>query len=119
MHGWKLKIGAIYSGVEKSVVQSKLSEDKIVPCGDGPPPLTKEDIDLAKVIVAQIGAEPFMELLSKSLYFHNYLQVSDAEFVAEDDTIDVFISGRSYDPAPFAAFAMHHGVEARKSSRLC
>ncbi len=63
---WQLKVVAVFSGVEKSLVREKLLETKVVPCGEGPRPLEVADVDEVKEVVAQIGAEPFMEVLSES-----------------------------------------------------
>jgi hypothetical protein len=61
---FKLKVGCIYSDVEKSVVLKKHKAGLVEPCGQGPPPVKNEDIEQSTNIVAQIGAEPFLEMLS-------------------------------------------------------
>lgn len=90
--GWNFKIASIHSSVSKDIIRKKFKENKIVPCGEGPPPLEGKDIDNAVRIVAQIGREPIMEVL-------------------KDDSVDIIIAGRAYDPSPFAAFATHHGAD--------
>lgn len=62
---WTFKVGAVYSKVDKGTVLAKLEEGKVTPCGEGPPELRSVDVEKSGNIVAQIGAEPFMELLSK------------------------------------------------------
>lgn len=63
---FKLKVGCIYSDVDKSVVLKKYAAGLIEPCGQGPPPLQKQDIEQSTNIVAQIGSEPYLEMLSES-----------------------------------------------------
>lgn len=63
---FKLRVGCIYSDVDKRVILEKHTGGLIEPCGQGPPPLQKQDIEQSTNIVAQIGSEPFLELLSES-----------------------------------------------------
>ncbi|KAJ5811679.1 hypothetical protein N7474_007980 [Penicillium riverlandense] len=90
-HGWSFKIATIKFRDDRSLFSSKVRFSATSPCGPGPQ-LREEDVADASQIVGQMGAEPFLKVL-------------------EDSTIDIIMAGRSYDPAPFAAFAMHHGVE--------
>ena len=62
---WQFNVAAIYSSVDKDLAHSKFAAGKIQPCGAGPAPLQKSDIEAAQVIVAQIGSEPFSEVLSE------------------------------------------------------
>ena len=57
------------------------------------PELTFENIQDSKVIVAQMGMEPFLQILEST------------------PDVDIILSGRSYDPAPFAAWCIYNGVE--------
>jgi hypothetical protein len=52
-----------------------------------------EAIDSASNLVAQMGAEPFLKVLR------------------ERPDIDIIVSGRSYDPAPYAALCELHGID--------
>ncbi len=72
-------------------MQSYLDKGEIIPCGPAPE-LNQRDLDSTIKMVAQIGAEPYLKLLQ------------------EQPDVDIIIGGRSYDPAPFAAFAMFHGL---------
>jgi hypothetical protein len=93
--GWLFKIAAIKFKDDRNAFLSKLQAGKVRPCGPAPQ-LMADDICDATTIVAQMGAEPFQEAL-------------------KDPSIDIIVAGRSYDPAPFAAFSMHHGVDQRPS----
>ena len=57
------------------------------------PPLDQREIDAATVVVAQMGAEPFVKALDES------------------EGVDVIVSGRSYDPSPTAAMAIRAGFD--------
>ena len=90
--GHRLKIAAIYSHVNAELVRERFGQGRIVPCSSAPE-LTAADIDGSTNIVAQMGAEPILEVLK------------------EHPDIDVIVTGRAYDPAPFAAFCMLHGID--------
>lgn len=62
-----LKLAAIYSDIKRDLVTQKFKANLVEPCGKGPAPLTQVDIDDSINIVAQIGAEPFRQLLSMYL----------------------------------------------------
>lgn len=89
-HSWQFRVATIKFKDDRAVIADKFHTSKIRPCSSSPE-LLQSDIDEATVVVAQMGAEPFLEALK-----------TDA---------DIIISGRSYDPAPFAAYCMHRGVE--------
>jgi hypothetical protein len=91
-HGYRFKLAKIYADIDRSVVRDSLREGKIGPCGSSPA-LTEADIDQSTHIVAQMGAEPFSRVLG------------------EHPDIDIIISGRAYDPAPFAGLCMRHGID--------
>ncbi|KAL2837820.1 hypothetical protein BJX68DRAFT_259460 [Aspergillus pseudodeflectus] len=90
--GYRFTVTSIKFKEDRALIKKKLDSQDISPCGPVPD-LMAQDIDEAVTIVAQMGPEPWLEVL-------------------KDETVDIIISGRSYDPAPFAAYAMHHGVEA-------
>ncbi len=90
-HGYRFKVATIKFREDRQEILAKLRAGKTTPCGPGPA-LQEEDVVRAASIVAQMGAEPFMKAL-------------------EDPAVDIIIAGRSYDPAPFAAFSMHRGVQ--------
>ncbi|KAF9890461.1 hypothetical protein FE257_005866 [Aspergillus nanangensis] len=85
-----MKIVKIYSEVDKEVVRSNL--DTIQPCGKAVPPLSPAHVDEASRIVAQIGHEPFVQAM------HDH------------PDFDIIVGGRAYDPAPYAAFCVYHGL---------
>lgn len=91
-HGWKFKAAAIYADVDKAVILERLAAGRIEPCGSAPE-LRAGDVQDSTQIVAQMGAEPFLQVLQ------------------EHPDIDIIVSGRSYDPSPFAGLCMLHGID--------
>ncbi|KAK3719613.1 hypothetical protein LTR37_004150 [Vermiconidia calcicola] len=87
-----LKVVKIYAEIDKDTVASALhaSPSGISPCGTGVYPLTNQDISSASRIVAQMGMQPFINAMHANPDF------------------DIIIAGRSYDPAPYAAFCLYH-----------
>jgi Acyclic terpene utilisation family protein AtuA len=90
--GWRLKLAKIYSDVDKAHISRELKAGRIEPLGPVPP-LDQREIDAATVVVAQIGAEPFLKALDES------------------EGVDVVVSGRAYDPSPTAAMAIRAGFD--------
>jgi len=90
--GWRLKLAKIYSDVDKAHIARELRAGRIEPLGPVPP-LDQREIDAATVVVAQIGAEPFVKVLDES------------------EGVDVVVSGRAYDPSPTAAMAIRAGFD--------
>lgn len=84
------KLGKIYSDIDKKTVISKFNEGGIIPLGINEK-LTIEDIENSPYIVAQIGVEPFIELLKEGC--------------------DVILAGRAYDPACFASLPIMLGYD--------
>lgn len=91
-NGWQFKAAAIYSDIDKAVILKRLGAGQIEPCSSAPA-LTADDVTQSTNIVAQMGAEPFLKVLQ------------------EQPDIDIIVSGRSYDPAPFAGLCMLHGID--------
>jgi len=91
-NGYHFKIAAIYADIDKQVIRTRLEDGRIVPCGSAPP-LSADDVDQAVNVVAQMGAEPFLQVLK------------------EHPDIDIIVAGRAYDPAPFAGLCMLHGID--------
>ena len=91
-NGYKFKLAAIYSSVDRAMIHARLREGRITECGPSGD-LSASAIDDAVEIVAQIGAEPFAKVLT------------------ERPDIDIIVSGRSYDPAPHAGLCMTRGFE--------
>lgn len=90
--GYSLKLAKIYASIDKAVVHKALKEGKISPCG-AVPELVAEEVDAAVGIVAQMGIEPFLKV---------FKEIPD---------YDILIAGRTYDPAPYAAYSIANGVE--------
>ncbi|WP_322032117.1 acyclic terpene utilization AtuA family protein [Paraburkholderia sp. J76] len=88
--GYRFNVAAIYAGVDKAIVHRKLEEGSVTSCASSPP-LTHDDIDATTHIVAQMGAEPFVEAM-----LHG--------------GVDIVVAGRAYDPAPYAALGIVHDV---------
>jgi hypothetical protein len=85
-----LKVIAIYSEIESGVVMERLQAGSITGCGPCVPPLTVDDVMATKVIVGQMGPEPYVRAMTAHPDF------------------DIIIGGRSYDPAPYVAFSTYH-----------
>lgn len=90
--GYHFKLAAIYSDVEKNYAIQQIEDGKVIPCGPVDP-LTQEEVLAATNIVAQMGVEPYLKVLE------------------EHEDIDIIISGRAYDPVPFAALGIKEGFD--------
>ncbi|KAK4452238.1 hypothetical protein QBC34DRAFT_457281, partial [Podospora aff. communis PSN243] len=86
-----LEVVTIEAEIPKSTIQSKHKAGLVTPCGGGVPELKQADIDDAVVVVAQMGIEPWIKAMEANPDF------------------DIIIAGRSYDPAPYAAFCVYKG----------
>ncbi|OJJ99570.1 hypothetical protein ASPACDRAFT_43190 [Aspergillus aculeatus ATCC 16872] len=89
-HFRPLKVVTIKSGISKELVSQKVQADQIVPCGAAPP-LQEEHLVQARLLVAQMGPEPYVKAMQ------------------EHPDFDIIIGGRSYDPAPYVAACLYHG----------
>jgi len=90
--GWRFKLASIYADIDKGHIARELKAGRIEPLGPVPP-LDPAEIEAATVVVAQMGAEPFVKALD------------------EADGVDVIVSGRAYDPSPTAAMAIRAGFD--------
>jgi len=90
--GWHFKLASIYADIDKAHIARELKAGHIEPLGPVPP-LDRREIDAATVVVAQMGAEPFVKALD------------------EGEGVDVIVGGRSYDPSPTAAMAIRAGFD--------
>ena len=86
------KIGVIWADFEQQHIHDALKNGHITPLSDNIPPLTPSLISETQTIVAQMGHEPILEAL--------------------ENGCDIIICGRSYDPSPFAALGIFHGMDA-------
>ena len=90
--GWQFKLARIYADIEKDHIRRELKAGRVEPLGPVPP-LDPAEIEAATVVVAQMGAEPFLKALDES------------------EGVDVIVSGRAYDPSPTAAMAIRAGFD--------
>ena len=90
--GWHFKLASIYADIDKAHIQKELKAGRVEPLGPVPP-LDPREVEAATVVVAQMGAEPFLKALDES------------------EAVDVVVSGRSYDPSPTAAMAIRAGFD--------
>jgi hypothetical protein len=90
--GWRLRLAKIYADIDKAHIKSELSAGRVEPLGPVPQ-LDPREVDEATVVVAQMGAEPFLTALDGN------------------GGADVIVSGRAYDPAPTAAMAIRAGFD--------
>ncbi|KAJ6481766.1 hypothetical protein C8R45DRAFT_1002972 [Mycena sanguinolenta] len=88
-----MKVLTIESEIDKALVYAGLERGIIIPCGGAVPPLKTEDVDAASRLVAQMGHEPYLKAMQ------------------DHPDFDIIIGGRSYDPAPYAAFCIHKGIK--------
>jgi len=87
-HGLHFKLALIHSEVDKGWLKNKNKAGRIKPLGSAVP-LSDTVIDRAERIVGMMGPQPYMKALAEGA--------------------QVILAGRSTDPAPWAALAMHHG----------
>lgn len=89
-NNYNLKVAIIPSDMDKSLLKEKFKDGKIQPLYPAKQ-LDVEDIDKAEYIVAQMGPEPIIKALNNG--------------------VQVIMTGRSYDPAVFAALAIQKGYD--------
>ena len=88
-HDLHFKLALIHSEQNKAWLKVQLQADRIHPLGSAAS-LTESVIDRAERIVGMMGPEPYRAALEAGA--------------------QVILAGRSTDPAPWAALAMHHGM---------
>ncbi|PLB53500.1 beta-N-acetylglucosaminidase [Aspergillus steynii IBT 23096] len=88
--GFSFKVATISAGFNRDLLNQRIEAHQVSPCGPVEE-LTLDSANRAIDIVAQMGAEPYLKAL--------------------ESQPDIILGGRSYDPAPFAAFSMFHGVQ--------
>ncbi|KAF2107393.1 hypothetical protein BDV96DRAFT_653739 [Lophiotrema nucula] len=93
----KTKVVAVHASISKPVIKKRLAEGKVKGCSFPVPPLTEVDVEDAPRIVAQMGAEAFLDVMR-----------------AEPD-FNVIVGGRAYDPSPYVAYAAYHALGASTS----
>ncbi|KAJ5804921.1 hypothetical protein N7474_010808 [Penicillium riverlandense] len=87
-----MKVVSIEAEISKSVIRDHYKNGLIHPCGNAVPELEPQDINDATRIVAQMGIEPWLKAMR------------------EHPDFDIIVGGRSYDPSPYAAFCVYHGI---------
>jgi Domain of unknown function (DUF4387)/Acyclic terpene utilisation family protein AtuA len=87
-----MKVVSIDAELDKDIVRRSLEKRQISPCTPAVPELTESDIHDASRIVAQMGLEPWLKAMK------------------EHPDFDIIVGGRSYDPAPYAAFCVQNGI---------
>ncbi len=83
------RLAVIHSEQDKGYLKRRLAAGKVKPLGPAPA-LDEATIDRAERIVGMMGPEPYIRAL--------------------DEGAQVILAGRSTDPAPWAALAMHLGI---------
>ena len=86
------KTAVIWADIPKEAIHNAVDANDITPLGYSVPTLTHEDVDECTGAVAQMGDEPILRAIEMGA--------------------DVIVCGRAYDPAPFAAIAIHNGCDA-------
>lgn len=92
------KIGVIWADFTQEEIQYAITEERISPLSINIAPLTREAVEKTTTIVAQMGHEPILEAL--------------------ENQCDIIVCGRSYDPSPFAALGIFHGMNEGLSYHL-
>jgi hypothetical protein len=92
--GLHFRMAVIHSEQAKQWIAERARSGKVKPLGSAGP-LAPETIDRAERIVGMMGPEPYLAALEAGA--------------------QVILAGRSTDPAPWAALAMHHGMPAAPS----
>src|ERR1043166_6137480 len=87
--GLHFKLAVIHSEQNKDWIKQRVAAGKVRALGSAEP-LAAEVVDRAERIVGMMGPEPYMRAL--------------------DAGAQVILAGRSTDPAPWAALAMHHDL---------
>lgn len=86
--GQKAKTAVIFSDIPQTMVEQKLAEGRIAPCGPVEE-LTNAAIRSTTNLVAQMGVEPIISALEQGA--------------------QIVLAGRAYDPAAFAAYPIMNG----------
>lgn len=86
-----LKQAVIWADIPKDVIRENMKQGKVAPLGKTVPVLTEETLEETTGVVAQMGIEPILEALEKGA--------------------QLIVCGRAYDPSPFAAVGVFHGID--------
>ncbi len=88
-HGLHFRLALIHSEVDRDWLKGKIGAGRVTPLGSAAA-LSADVVDRAERIVGMMGPQPYMKALAGGA--------------------QVILAGRSTDPAPWAALAMHHGI---------
>jgi hypothetical protein len=80
---------SVLSSIDKATVLERLGAGRVAGCGVCVPPLTTEDVEQTPRIVAQLGPEPYIDLMEANPDFN------------------IIVGGRTYDPATYVAYAVY------------
>lgn len=86
---WKPRLMVIWADIPDAAILEALAAGKISKMSPNVPELTLESLKATNGVVAQMGAEPILKALEQSP--------------------DIIVCGRAYDPAPFAAVGISRG----------
>jgi hypothetical protein len=90
-HGYRsLNVLSIYAEVPKDFAPREAGRRIYQPCSRAVPQLLGKDIEDSTRIMVQMGHEPYLQAM------------------LDHPDFDITIGGRAYDPAPYAAFCVHH-----------
>lgn len=89
-NNYDLKVAIIPADIDRDLIKKRLKDGKIEPLYPAKQ-TTEEEIEEASYLVAQMGPEPIIEALNGGA--------------------QVIITGRTYDPAVFAALAIKNGFD--------
>lgn len=92
------KLGIIWADFEQQEIIQAIEDDRITLLSTNIKELTQGAVKNTNTIVAQMGHEPILEALEAGC--------------------DIIICGRSYDPSPFAALGIFHGMDPGLSYHL-
>lgn len=89
---WRAKLAVIWADIPKEAILAEMERGGVTKMSPNVPELTAESLEATNGVVAQMGAEPILKAL--------------------DSGAQIIVCGRAYDPAPFAAVAIHRGHDA-------
>ncbi len=104
---FSFKVATITTDISRKQIKARIATNQVHSCGPVQD-LKPDDVDKAVEIVAQMGAEPYGLIARLVLLWSTDV---DSFLVALQTDADIILSGRSYDPSPFAAFCLNRGVD--------
>lgn len=89
---WHPRMAVIWADIPEEAILAEQARGGVAKMSPNVPDITPESLAATNGVVAQMGAEPIIKAL--------------------EGGAQVIVCGRAYDPAPFAAVAMHRGHDA-------